>query len=67
MCTHKANQYVADGKLNQHNQPVVIALYVEDIALISHTIHAVECGLYVGKTLPIRLLRLIIPIFESNL
>lgn len=67
MCTHKANKYVAYCKLNQHNQPKVIALNIENIALVPYAIHTIKGSLYVGKTLPIRFLSLIIPIFESNL
>lgn len=55
MCADKPDQYMAHHELYQHYQPIVIALDIKHISLVTDTIHTVECLLDVSKAFPFSL------------
>ena len=67
MCANEPYQYVANGELYQHHQPIIVALDIENISLVAHAIHAVERLPHVGKAFPFRFLGLFVPVLQRSL
>ena len=67
MCANKTDIYRFGGKKNQYHQTIVIALDVEYISLITNGINAIKRILDIGKTIPFRPFRLLVPFLKCCL
>lgn len=66
MRTHPSDVDHFDFELHHSDQSVIIAFDVENESLIPDAIYAIEILLHISETVPIRLLRSLVPHFQSR-
>lgn len=66
MGADKTYEYAGDGKLNNHNKPVIITPYVKNVMLITDIIGCRKILPYFSEIMPLRLLGNIIPSLQRN-
>ncbi len=65
MCTNETDIDRSRSKLYEYNQTIIIAFYVKDVSLITYGINTIKSVLHICEACPFRLLRFLVPFFQS--
>jgi hypothetical protein len=66
MCTNETHKYFLVDEQDYGYYPIVVALYVENIAIITNIIHRIKRLLDISEVRPVSLGRPFVPVPESN-